>query len=64
MHLASLSDDVLFYLMKFVDPIDRFNLVLSGIFKGFENVSRVIKVHHRYLHLNLLLFKLKLIYSI
>jgi hypothetical protein len=56
MHLASLNADVLFHLMKFVDPVDRFNLVLSGILKGFENVRRVIKVKHRYEPVNLLLF--------
>ena len=48
MHLASLNADVLFHLMKFVDPDARFNLILSGILKGFENVSKVTNVEHRY----------------
>jgi hypothetical protein len=47
MHLASLNPDVLFYLIKFVDPVDSFNLVLSGVLKGFENVSKVINVEQR-----------------
>ena len=48
MHLASLNADVLFHLMKFVDPAARFNLILSGILNGFENVSKVTNVEHRY----------------
>jgi hypothetical protein len=48
MYLASLNADVLFHLIKFVDPVSRFNLILSGILKGFENVSKVINVEHRY----------------
>jgi hypothetical protein len=48
MDLSSLNVDVLFYLMKFVDPVDRFNLVLSGILKGFENVSEGIDPRQRY----------------
>jgi hypothetical protein len=48
MHLASLNHDVLFHLVKFVDPVSRFNLILSGILKGFENVSKGINVEHRY----------------
>ena len=43
--------DVLLYLMGFVEPVDRFNLVLSGILKGFENVNEVMD-----LRLNILLF--------
>jgi hypothetical protein len=42
MHLASLNFDVLAYLINFVDPVDRLNLVLSGILKGFENVNEGI----------------------
>jgi hypothetical protein len=34
--------------MKFVKPIDRFNLVLSGILKGFENVNKGIDLDKRY----------------
>jgi hypothetical protein len=47
-HLASLNADVLFHLIKFVDPVARFNLILSGILKGFENVSKGINVEHEY----------------
>ena len=34
--------------MKFVHPDDRFNLVLSGILKGFENVNNGIDLDKRY----------------
>ena len=37
--------------MGFVEPVDRFKLVLSGILKGFENVNEVMD-----LRLNILLF--------
>ena len=47
-HLAALNADVLFHLIKFVDPVARFNLILSGILKGFENLNKVINVEHRY----------------
>jgi hypothetical protein len=46
--LASLNVDVLLYLIKFIDPVDRLNLVFSGILKGFENVSREIGFQKRY----------------
>jgi hypothetical protein len=48
MDLSSLNVDVLLYLMKFVKPVDRFNLVLSGILKGFERVKKGIDLHKRY----------------
>jgi len=48
MILSSLNVDVLLYLMKFVEPVDRFNLALSGILKGFENVINGINLHERY----------------
>jgi hypothetical protein len=48
MNLWSLNVDVLLYLMEFVDPVDRFNLVLSGILKGFENVNKGIDLDKRY----------------
>ena len=51
MDLSSLNVDVLLYLMGFVEPVDRFNLILSGILKGFENVNEVMD-----LRLNILLF--------
>jgi hypothetical protein len=47
MDLSSLNVDVLFYLMKFVDPVDRFNLVLSGILGGFENANEGIDLRQR-----------------
>ena len=40
--------DVLLYLMGFVEPVDRFNLVLSGILKGFENVNEGMDLRQRY----------------
>ena len=39
MNLSSLHVDVLLYLMTFVDPVGRFNLVLPGVLKGFENAN-------------------------
>jgi hypothetical protein len=48
MDLSSLNVDVLLHLIKFVDPVDRFNLVLSGILKGFENVNEGIDLDKRY----------------
>jgi hypothetical protein len=48
MNFSSLNADVLFHLMKFVDPIDRFNLLLSGVLKGFENVNEGIDLDKRY----------------
>jgi len=48
MHLASLNVDILLYLMKFIDPVDRFNLVLSGILKRLENVNREMNPPKRY----------------
>jgi hypothetical protein len=48
MDLSSLNVDVFLHLMEFVDPVDRFNLVLSGILKGFENVNEGIIPHKRY----------------
>jgi hypothetical protein len=58
MDLSSLNVDVLLYLMKFIDPVDRFNLVVSGILKGFENVSEGLDLRQRYSeHLLLMQFK-------
>jgi hypothetical protein len=48
MDLSSLNVDVLLYLIKFVKPVDRFNLVLSGALKGFENVHNGIDLRQRY----------------
>jgi hypothetical protein len=48
MDLSSLNVDVLLYLMKFVDPVDRINLVVSGILKGFENAIEGIDLRQRY----------------
>jgi hypothetical protein len=49
MILSSLNVDVLLHLMEFVKPDDRFNLVLSGILKGFESVVKGIDLRKRYL---------------
>jgi len=43
-----LNVDVLLHLIGFVEPVDRFNLVLSGILKGFENVNKRIDLLRRY----------------
>ena len=48
MDFSSLDADVLLQWMKFVDPVDRFNLVLSGILKGFENKNEGIDLRIRY----------------
>jgi hypothetical protein len=48
MNLPSLNIDVLLYLMKFVKLVDRFNFVLSGTLKGFENVNEGIDLRKRY----------------
>jgi hypothetical protein len=48
MDLSSLNADVLLHLMKFVKPVDRFNLVLSGILRGFENANKGIDLRKRY----------------
>ena len=48
MDLSSLNADVLLYLIGFVKPVDRFNLALSGILKGFENVIKGIDLRQRY----------------
>jgi hypothetical protein len=48
MDLSSLNVDVLLYLIEFLDPVDQFNLVLSGILKGFENVGEGIDLDERY----------------
>jgi hypothetical protein len=48
MDLPSLNVDVLLHLMKFVKPIDRFNLAISGILRGFENVNEGIDLRRRY----------------
>ena len=34
--------------MKRIDPVDRLNLLLSGILKGFENVNKGIDLRNRY----------------
>ena len=48
MSLSSLNADVLLQLMKRIDPVDRLNLLLSGILKGFENVNKGIDLRNRY----------------
>jgi hypothetical protein len=48
MDLPTLHVDVLLHLMKFLKPVDRFNLVVSGSLKGFENVNEGIDLRGRY----------------
>jgi hypothetical protein len=48
MNLSTLNADALLHLLKFVKPVDRFNLALSGILKGFENVHKGINLDKRY----------------
>jgi hypothetical protein len=48
MDISSLNVEVLLYLTKLLDPVDRFNLILSGILKGFENVNEGIDLRERY----------------
>ena len=47
MDLSSLNVDVLLYLMKFLHPDDHFNLVLSGILKGFEKSKVIERIDRR-----------------
>ena len=35
-----LNVDMLLYLLRFLDPVDQCNLVLSGVLKGYENASK------------------------
>ena len=48
MDLLSVNVDVLLQLIKFLNPVDRFNLVLSGTLKGFENAHEGIDLRQRY----------------
>jgi hypothetical protein len=48
MTFSSLNVDILLHLVKFVDQYDRFNLVVSGILKGFENANQGIDLRKRY----------------
>jgi hypothetical protein len=48
MDFSSLNVTVLLRLMKFLDPNDRFNLVLSGMLKGFNNANEGIDQQQRY----------------
>ena len=48
MNFSSLNADVLLHLLKFIDPFDKFNLLLSGILKGFENANEGIDLRERY----------------
>ena len=47
MQLVALNIDALLHLLEFVDPVDRFNLILSGILKGFDNVSKGMDLRKR-----------------
>jgi hypothetical protein len=48
MILSSLNIDVLLHLIKFLDSDDRFNLALSGILQGLENLNKRIDLQKRY----------------
>ena len=48
MNFSSLNVDVLLRLMKFLDQDDRFNLVVSGVLKGFENAIEGIDLRERF----------------
>jgi hypothetical protein len=48
MSLSTMHADVTLYLMKFIKPVDSFNLLISGILKGFENVTKEIDLQQRY----------------
>jgi hypothetical protein len=48
MNLSSLNVDVHVNFFLFVEAVDRFNLALSGILKGFENVNTGINLRKRY----------------
>jgi len=48
MNFSSLNVDVLLYLMGFIKPVDQFNLLLSGILRGFEDVVKGIILRERY----------------
>ena len=54
MDFSSLDVKVLLRLTKFLDPVDRFNLVISGILKGFENANEGIDLRERYSELFIL----------
>ena len=46
-NLSSLNIDVLLHLMKFIKPVDRFNLVLSGVMKKIINFNVGIDLRRR-----------------
>jgi len=48
MNLSTMPADVLLHLMEFIKPVDSFNLLLSGVLKGFENVNKGIDLQQRY----------------
>ena len=48
MYFSLLSFDVLLHVVKFVEPVDCINLLLSGILEGFENVYQGIDRQKRY----------------
>ena len=47
-HFSLLGIDVLLHLVKFVEPVDCINLLLSGILEGFENVYKGLDLQKRY----------------
>jgi hypothetical protein len=42
-----LNVDMLLYLLKFLDPVDQCNLVLSGVLEGFENFNQIVDLTER-----------------
>jgi hypothetical protein len=42
-----LNVDVLLHLLKFINPTDQFNLILSGVLKGFKNVNQFTDLTQR-----------------
>ena len=42
-----LNVDMLLYLLKFLDPVDQCNLVLSGVLEGFENSNQIADLTER-----------------
>jgi hypothetical protein len=48
MNFTSLIPDVKLYILKIIHPVDRFNLVLSGVLPGFQAPIGSIDTTQRY----------------
>ena len=48
MDLTLITGDALCYLMKYVHPEDRFNLILSGVLPEFRAITDIINITERY----------------